>query len=268
MSDLPITFSAPMVLALLAGRKTQTRRILRQQPPEWCADDRAGFSCLTPQRHVEFRGHYPGDAEVEAGYGSKFIRVPHWQGDRLYVREHWRTMALHDKLSPKKLGERYASSIYGRAEACPVVRIADAHRSGRWAGADDESAVDAWKPGKHRQAMHMPRWGSRLTLAVTSVKVERVQEISDDDAWAEGVCSAVEADDIANGKPAWGGIPNHYRRLIVEQTFGGPAKAFNWLWDGLHRKPGHRWEDNPLVVATTFRVLRGNIDSLPQERAA
>jgi hypothetical protein len=58
--------------------------------------------------------------------------------------------------------------------------------------------------GKHRQGMHMPGWASRLTLLVEDVRIERLQAIGEADAWAEGVCSAAEAADQQNGKPAWG----------------------------------------------------------------
>jgi len=169
-------------------------------------------------------------------------------------------------LSPTNLGEKYRKGIYSRADACPIEYLADGSRAGNWAYPHEEDVSDGWKPGKHRHAMHMPRWASRLTLNVTEVKVERLQSISDDDAWSEGVCSAVEADDRKNGKPAWGDIPNHYRRLIVDQNFGGPAKAFNWLWDTLHGRDS--WEANPWVVAIGFRVARGNIDILSQKESA
>lgn len=190
MTDRGVTFSAAMVLAMIGGRKTQTRR-LASSPLRRC--------------------------------------IP---GDRLYVREHWSTMRLHDKLSPTKLGEKYQQSVYRRADACPVIYLADAERAGQWA--DDESP--AWCPGKHRQAMHMPRWASRITLTITDVRVEPLQAISEADAKAEGTAM------VAN---------RNYRA------------GYAVLWNSLHADEGTRWDDNPEVLMLAFSVALQNIDKVP-----
>lgn len=162
MADRPILFSASMVRALLAGRKTQTRRVLKGVP-DWCgADRRPGFSCLTPAGHIEFRGDYPGDDQVEAGYASKFIKLPFVKGDRLWVKETWRTHKVADELPPRLM------SGEGRV----------------WYEADRDNC-DAH--GKVRVSIHMPRWASRLSLTVTNVRVERLIDCSADDAQAEGL---------------------------------------------------------------------------------
>lgn len=140
MADRPILFSAPMVRALLEGRKTQTRRVLKPQPTShvW--------------RHGWERGKGASWSD-ETTTGK--LRI--WAGDRLYVREAWRTAAHLDKFAPKIL-----------PVDSPVFFEADA--GGEVVGAT----------GKFRQGMHMPRWASRITLIVTDVRVERLQDISID----------------------------------------------------------------------------------------
>lgn len=92
--------------------------------------------------------------------------------------------------------------------------------------------------GKHRQGMHMPRWASRLTLRVTDVRFQSLRDISSADIWAEGTPS------------------------YCSNRLGGPFTRWKRLWNGLHTKPGERWEDNPQIVALTFEVLHGNVDEI------
>ncbi|MBK4723552.1 hypothetical protein JJL56_32445 [Azospirillum sp. YIM DDC1] len=104
-----------------------------------------------------------------------------------------------------------------------------------------------WKP-----AMHMPRWASRITLVVEDSRFQRLQDISECDARAEG------AAECANG---W-----WFDRNPV--LAGSDARgAFYCLWNSLHDKPGERWADNPEIVALTFAVHRCNIDRLAVEVA-
>lgn len=154
MTDRGILFSAPMVRALLAGRKTETRRLLRN--PEY-------YGCPTGDcphdRQAECDAAMAGLSAKEAGYAP---------GDRLYVREHWSTHPAFDGIAPRDL--KRGSMIYTRADDVW-------HNAGDWIGAPY---------GKHRQGIHMPRWASRLWLGVTQVRVQRLQDISAADAIAEG----------------------------------------------------------------------------------
>lgn len=101
---------------------------------------------------------------------------------------------------------------------------------------------------KYKPSIHMPRWASRLTLVVTATKMERVQEISEDDARAEGAVP------VENG---WSYEPGNIR-LCGSSAPG----AYYCLWQSLHTKPGERWEDNPEVVALTFTPHQCNIDAM------
>jgi hypothetical protein len=185
--DYPIIFSAPMIRALLDGRKTMTRRIP-----------------TTMWRKVA-------------------------PGDRLYVRENW---ALHGKAS----------------DVCTVVYAATINRG--WTETIEQFPValakdiparpyqEAWRPN-----IHHPRAFSRLTLAVTAAKIERLQDISEEDAVAEGCRS-------------FGPVPgdNH------DVPTGGAADSFRALWESLHGAGA--WEKNPELVALTFTVHKANIDQM------
>ena len=211
MADRPIIFSAPMVQALLAGRKSQTRRVLKPQPN----DRNTGGAALTDQ----------GWAWLNGWDGSIIGRasVPYAPGDRLYVREAacwvsgwgWRYRADNDDLTEKR----------------------EAGEGGRW-----------------RPSIHMPRWASRLTLTVTDVRVQRLQDISEADAIAEGIQRLIGSKG-----------PNYFTREISGKwsgSFNAPtaAEVYSDLWNSLHGPDA--WDANPWVVALTFTVQCGNIDQI------
>lgn len=208
MADKPIIFSAPMVRALLAGQKTQTRRLLRN--PEY-------YGCPT--------GDCPHQTQAECNAAMAALAseiVPYAPGDRLYVREHWKTSRGNDGVAPRDLDP-----------LAPVLYLADGTERGKYS---------VGTPGKHRQGMHMPRWASRLWLSVTDVRVQRLQDISEADCLAEGVEEPGFWDQVAAGQP-W-----------------HPRGAYRDLWNSLHTDPGTRWDDNPWIVAVSFTVHHGNID--------
>jgi len=155
MTDRPIIFSGPMVRALLAGRKTQTRRLLNPQPDTFLVD---GAECKVEAVHVQ------GDAlpRVATGLCLTSQKVPYAKGDRLYVRETWN-------------GQQYAVEDEGPAYTGTQPYAADFKGT----------PVLKWKP-----SIHMPRWASRLTLLVDDVRIERLQAISRADAIAEGLSLA------------------------------------------------------------------------------
>jgi len=202
MKTKGIIFSAPMVRALLAGRKTQTRRLLNPQPPEGLDADLL---------QVE------GETRLRVTHGRVLLgkTIPYAVGDRLYVREAF--------FPRPGLPERLASPRYRATEDRP-----EWHR--------------LWKP-----SIHMPRWASRLWLDVTEVRVQRLQDISESDAVAEG---------IEREEEYW----RDYQ-MPATQVCVTPKGSYLSLWDSLHTEPGTTWSDNPWIVAVSFDVHQGNIDS-------
>ncbi len=200
MAERPIIFSAPMVNAILAGRKSQTRRVLRDQPGEL---DRA-FVMDDGSWHVtDSRGMHMSP-----------IKVPYAVGDRLWVREAWKPHSTFAGMTPRDIPR---SNIFYRAD-------------------------DTYAPSNTpwRSPIHMPRWASRLTLTVTDVRVQRVQDISPEDIEAEGVI-----------------IPLHHRGPLHD-PHRWRQDHFRPLWESLHG-PGS-WDANPWVTATSFTAERRNID--------
>lgn len=225
MADRPIIFSAPMVRALLDGRKTQTRRLLKPQPYDFVTDGK---------RYWNASGCVGGRICINDRDLLDLHRKP-TAGDRAYVREHWKTSLGNDGVAPRDFDP-----------TTPVVYIADGAEHGRY---------PVGEAGKHRQGRHMPRWASRLTLFVEDVRVQRLQDISEDDAVAEGI----EARGMG---PLWGWIDYLETNPNLTRHFADPRRSYASLWDSLHPEPGTRWDDNPWIYALTFRVARGNIDQL------
>jgi hypothetical protein len=188
MGDRPIMFSAPMVCALLAGRKTQTRRKLKLK-----------------------------------GTGDLQFAI----GDRLYVKETW----THDAESLEALraavDDAYCDMSHG-----PFYRAT-------------EPAADTmrWKA-----ALFMPRWVSRITLVVKEVRTERLQDISEADAIAEGL-----KPETCAGQRMWDPGPPHGH-------FAHPQVAYRMIWEDING-PGS-WDKNPWVAALTFAVHTRNIDQI------
>lgn len=111
-----------------------------------------------------------------------------------------------------------------------------------------------WHP-----SIHMPRWASRLTLELTAVRVERLQEIGRCDSIAEGILRNPHGNgehwiDYPEGSSAAG--------------WSDPRDSFRTLWNHLNAKRGYGWDDNPWVVALTFTVHSQNVDALLAARAA
>ncbi|KAA0117839.1 hypothetical protein CIW48_26910 [Methylobacterium sp. P1-11] len=221
--DRPILFSAPMVRALLEGRKTQTRRPLKEQPPLG-----SGKRCVrvlrrpldAPQEHAfEWRSLY------NAYLGDAVVRFA--AGDRLWVKETWRATEEWDNRPPREIQPSYV-----RYEADPCV---------------------AHSYGKLRPSLFMPRWASRLTLLVTDVRVERLQDISAADAEAEGIHGELSQ---SLGSKIWG-VPH-----APVQGWEDPVSAFRDLWNGINGPDA--WAANPWICAVSFTVQTRNIDDLPR----
>lgn len=237
MADKGIIFSAAMVRALLSGTKTQTRRLLNPQPGPECAGFERVFA--TPPffeaRDPAGKPCYPFAGKYGA---SPFPTVRYAPGDRLYVREHWKTDCHYDVDAPRKLSPNV-----------PILTLADN-------AVHTRAFSKEW--GRHRQGMHMPRWASRMWLAVTDVRVQRLQEISEADAIEEGIepqDGGWQSYETIQSGPHKGA--RHPHAVVPNRS---PITSYGELWNSLHIKPGERWEDDPWVVAVSFSVRLGNID--------
>lgn len=164
----PIRFNTAMVRAILDGSKTQTRRVLKV--PANLLDkvrfERAEYAETSQQRQCGVFWGMVGDIPV-----GPPIACPYGQpGDRLWVRE---AFAFTDTHCPE-----YEGSVDYRADGkCYAVQSNELH--------DVPSMLDPWK-GPWKPSIHMPRWASRILLEIVSVRVERLQDISEADARAEG----------------------------------------------------------------------------------
>lgn len=171
MADRPILFSGPMVRAILDGTKTQTRRVMRTQPT-W-DESRSEWSYESRRCSAHWSGPKPIAcasliARDDCPYGAP--------GDRLWVRETFD--------SRNSAGERWKP----KDSAFVVFRDgAQMYSDGTYSPPLESYAPGAFDLCRWRPSIHMPRWASRITLEVTAVRVERLQDISEDDARAEGV---------------------------------------------------------------------------------
>ena len=240
MKAKPILMSGPMVRALIDGRKTQTRRAARSEFQEWfdfLGDNSEevgirwgqfsyGDGRLSKPQWLAYSRDYPdeGVIHLDNPYGQP--------GDLLWVRETW---AL--------VGDPSMREVHYRA--------------------DYEQDSAGWEqPGRLFQgrwtpSIHMPRWASRLTLRITDVRVERLQEISEDDAKSEGIDYLGDAYGYSlYGKYAGMG-PTDYIR---------PVESFGSLWESING-PGS-WDENPWVWCLSFSVIQQNVNDVLRELAA
>lgn len=205
MAEKPILFSGEMVRAILNGRKTQTRRVITPQfEKKWGSGVRHGddfYSC-----HVN----------IEEPNGEwKWIRCPYGQpGDRLWVKETWRC---------EERGEYGVDGVHYRADDAFIVIENTREASDAWGDAHRDG--DPWRP-----SIFMPRWASRITLDVVRISVERVRDINEKDAQAEGMVSA-------------------------EQPFYDARHEFQALWNKINAKRGFGWDVNPWVWVVEFNVV-------------
>jgi hypothetical protein len=180
MKEGPILFSGPMVRAILEGRKTQTRRVLKIQP-------RSDHEILYADMDTP---------EWRCPYGEK--------GERLWVKETFAVMskAAFEARRPAPYSLRYKAD-------------------------PDTSAILHFRP-----SIFMPRWASRITLEITDVRVQRLKEISKEDAYAEGIPTDTES--IRR---------NNYNEI----------KAYREIWESINGTGS--WDLNPWVWAITFKKL-------------
>ena len=225
--ERPILFSAPMVRAILDGRKTVTRRVVTVGDTIEERDDGTPWPYFTTWTHGD-----DGSPWASCPYGAP--------GDRLWVRETWRYHGWTEDGAPWiKYAADYSTRLVERIPDEWSDRLADI-----WADLSDDAnmAIDGRAADrKWRPSIFLPQWASRVTLAVTAVRVERLQEIDELDALNEGVQGRA-VDGVLDGKPG---------RYVV----GSARDEFAELWDGINaaRAP---WASNPWVWRVEFRVVQ------------
>lgn len=216
MQERPIPFNGAMVRAILDGKKGSTRRIVAAQPADgWAFDGQYG-RITSSHRH---KGRF--GAFMRRGAGTDFPELdimpsPYGApGDRLWVCETWVTDVQVDSVAPCDL-----------SQGEPIYYPAD--------GSTRQTGCAMVTKGKGRSSIHMPRWASRLLLEVTSVGVERLQDISDSQAIAEGIIRAGSG----------------WRGYEEGPWFASPVGAFGSLWEKM--KGAGSWEANPWVWVIGF----------------
>ena len=247
MRELPILMNGPMVRAVLEGRKTVTRRILKPQPfpdgyyqGDICLDVRSPYARFSVE--AVDGGAYLSE-EHESPYGEP--------GDRLWVREAWRVPDSLNACSGFDIAERCIEAGY-RKPWSPI-RFED---DGALTSAKDwhefGSTPGEATPGRYRHARFMPRWASRITLEVTGVRAERLQDITHLQAIAEGV------EEVGIGS----GYPWHYSATPVTwadavegnaAVYDDARLAFRDLWQSINGPES--WDANPWVWAIEFRRI-------------
>jgi hypothetical protein len=216
MTERPILFSGPMVRAILAGKKTQTRRLLSGAM-------HTAVSTFELEHCGLWQQVVAASAQFPVSYGPQ-VRCPYGgAGGRLWVRETFALPRALDSVRPRDLpiSERWGPVWY---------RASDGDES--WANR-----------GRWRSSLHMPRWASRLTLDVEAVRVERLHAIPEADAVAEGATC------WACGGPVDGTSESECHCYHTR----APARdSFAALWDSINstRAP---WADNPYVWVVSFR---------------
>lgn len=216
MTEKPILFSGPMVRAILDGRKTMTRRVIKVQPPVE-ATSAGNYSSSregVTNRWTWMSGN-PKDCDTWEPLDD--FKLPYAPGDLLWVRE--------------------AHAIVGNVDPGFVLYRANGYEAECERHGFDKpyppEAAARWRP-----SIFMPRWASRITLRVTAVKVERLQDISEDDARAEGI------------SPLPSGRYYCDHDEDGEITAKSPVTAFAWLWNSIHGEDA--WMANPWIAAYSF----------------
>lgn len=250
MAEYPILLKGWGVRATLEGRKTQTRRIpstTNSLLNGW----RVGGRGVGREIWNGLDWSRATREEVEPFFalpcpdGMVHDVAPLYQpGDTLWVRETWAQIFTAEGCVH---GDDF--EINARDEVCPCPGCHVEYRAdsgdkypAQW---PDDAGQDAECP-KWRASIHMPRWASRITLEVVSVRAERLQEIRGTDCVAEGV-----------GWVAGGGHATKRRRMVeeIEQGYPGHRRLFAQHWDAINAKRGYGWDANPPVWVIEYRMV-------------
>lgn len=214
MAIKPILFNTEMVRAILDGKKTCTRRIVKGAIPD---DAMWGYTMFTPKGYISCRGTFP------VGYGEKFFKLPYQKGDILYVRETWQF--LYELDGNEQPVEETGKYYYAATDITLFNTYVDEN------GAKHDYVP--WRP-----SIHMPKEAARIWLKVTDVRAERLKELTEDGAKAEGA-------NQKNGKNV--GWEEKMRRTAIER--------FAEIWNSTIKKSDldrYGWDANPWVWVIEF----------------
>lgn len=228
MKERPILFSGAMVRAILSGQKTQTRRVVKHRWPHLWQEPWYATGCVLDDlpgqtgAFMEFRHRSQDEAGFSGSPASTLVPCPYGQpGDRLWVRECFADEAGGTR---KFAGEH----IYYRADGDGVDL-----QGGRW------------KP-----SIHMPRWACRIVLEIVSVRVERLQDISESDALAEGIL----ADSFEhNGQRYFRDYRLTDAEASTQPALTCPRESFRSLWESINDPES--WQANPWVWVVEFKKV-------------
>lgn len=250
MSERPILMSGPMVRAILAGTKTQTRRAVT---PSRSLVDGTGYRAWP---HLDFDGSKWVDAGPSpAGNPGPYLKVANIDGER-----------RHRVYSRIQVG----NTLWVKETWAPDPEPGDLGLTGyTWYRATHEEVLP--QPERWRPSIHMPRWASRINLRVTSVRVERVQDISEEDAVAEGVKPLGPA-----FRALYGATPENvghvYPAPAADVMAGGEswttsaARSFRGLWVSING--AESWESNPFVWVVGFERVNEMVDEMTKAQRA
>lgn len=219
--ERPVIFGPESIRAILSGSKTQTRRVISPQPVH---DERLNVWQFSASLRASEQGDYFDDKNDFPESWLNFC--PYGKPcDRLWVRETW----------------QYVGPGSGCCDSCDDEALANPanHSIGNvWYRADPKDYGITWRP-----SIFMLRWASRITLQIESIRVERLQEISEDDAKAEGLLEW-KLDDM----PAYEGARDSLHVTAVS--------AYASLWNSINLKRGYGWSLNPWVWVVTFSQVK------------
>lgn len=251
MKERPILFSGEMVKAILEGRKTMTRRIIKVQPPKDGADYQVCRILAGDRRNVG-KYRWVNKNCLAAHINTPYFSLPWENGDRLWVKE---TFSVDEIITGSNSNETFSSGCieykYGRAKyfnfstnpSEPEEIPFDDYRREKLIAMYD-SQIGDWRP-----SIFMPRWASRITLEVTDIRVERLQDITEGDVEKEGI----------NQHPYEYADSTYYDERPEIAGLEANISAFAGLWDSINGKnPDKRWNANPWVWVIEFRRINND----------
>ncbi|CUY61250.1 ASCH domain-containing protein [Serratia marcescens] len=225
MKERPVIFNGEMVRAILDGRKTQTRRVIKVQPES----KTFGLRKIIESENASEEGKYYWSLSDALGISrarSNPFLCPFGQvGDRLWVRETWADVN-HDGHPAIAYRADGGLRVIGEDDGEEEDPNLEKYWFAQWYADLISGAEGNWRP-----SIHMPRWASRITLEITAVRVERLNDISEEDAKAEGVKAGVS--------------PGHEH--MMHQV------AFSELWQSIYGEES--WGANPWVWVIEFKQV-------------